>query len=43
MGSHTVIPGWKFCSHCDEATKEMEERSTEESETDDEDVDYGNE
>ena len=34
---------WRFCCHCHEATKETESGSTEESEIDDEDVDYSNE
>lgn len=40
---HSVVSEWKFCHHCNEAAKKMEESSTKESEIDDEDVDYGNE
>ena len=40
---HSVVLGWKFCHHCDEAAKKMEESSREENQIDDENVDYDNE
>ena len=36
---HSVVLGWKFCHHCDEAAKKMEESSREENQIDDENVD----
>ena len=37
-GFDTVVPGWKFCRHCDEASRKLEESTTETEESEMEDI-----